>query len=228
MPLWPRCSASIKRSPRSRDTQRQGRLQLLVGRLAFVPAAQARQMALSHGSVWRRLVVDPLTGAALDLSTRRYRPTRAMADLIAARDGMCRGPGCTVPAERCDLDHDIPSPSGPTAITNLSRKHRRHHNHKTRGTWTATTADDGAITWRTRAKRRYVTHPRGRSRSAVQAGHRTGHRTSPRRGPTAVLTCECRVAHQLRPAHPPKPHLTDRRVPNRQWPADKLGVPSSP
>ena len=41
-----------------------------------------------------------------------------------------------------------------------NRKHRRHHNHKTRGTWTATTSDDGAITWRTRAKRRYVTHPR--------------------------------------------------------------------
>jgi hypothetical protein len=118
-------------------------------------------MALANGSVWRRLVVDPLTGVAMDLSTRRYRPTRAMADLIAARDGMCRRPGCTVPAERCDLDHDIPWPSGPTAITNLSRKHRRHHNHKTRGTWRATTADDGAITWRTRAKRRYVTHPRG-------------------------------------------------------------------
>ena len=126
----------------------------------FIPAVQARQMAMADGSVWRRLVVDPVTGAALDLSTRRYRPTPAMADLIAARDGMCRGPGCTVPAERCDLDHDIPWPSGPTAIGNLSRKHRRHHNHKTRGTWTATTGDDGAITWRTRAKRRYVTRPR--------------------------------------------------------------------
>ncbi len=126
----------------------------------FVPAGQARQMAMAEGSVWRRLVVDPVTGAALDLSTHRYRPTRAMADLIAARDGMCRGPGCTVPAERCDVDHGIPWPKGPTAIANLSRKHRRHHNHKTRGIWTATTTDDGAITWRTRAKRRYVTHPR--------------------------------------------------------------------
>jgi hypothetical protein len=126
----------------------------------FVPAAQARQMAMADGSVWRRLVVDPVTGAALDLSTRRYRPTRAMADLVAARDGMCRGPGCTVPAERCDVDHDTPWPNGPTAIVNLSRKHRRHHNHKTRGTWTATTTDDGAITWRTRAKRRYTTYPR--------------------------------------------------------------------
>ena len=126
----------------------------------FVPAAQARQLAMAHGSVWRRLVVDPVTGAALDLSTRRYRPTRAMADLIAARDGMCRGPGCSVPADRCDLDHDTPWPIGPTAIVNLSRKHRRHHNHKTRGTWTATTTHDGAITWRTRAKRRYTTYPR--------------------------------------------------------------------
>lgn len=128
--------------------------------LGFVPAVQARQMAMANGSVWRRLVVDPVTGAALDLSTRRYRPTRAMVDLVAARDGICRGPGCTVPAERCDVDHDTPWPNGPTAIANLSRKHRRHHNHKTRGTWTATTRDDGAITWRTSAKRRYVTHPR--------------------------------------------------------------------
>ena len=126
----------------------------------FVAPAQARQMAMAHGSVWRRLVVDPVTGAALDLSTRRYRPTPAMADLLAARDGMCRGPGCTVPADRCDLDHDTPWPIGPTAIVNLSRKHRRHHNHKTRGTWTATTTDDGAITWRTRAKRRYTTYQR--------------------------------------------------------------------
>jgi hypothetical protein len=82
-----------------------------------------------------------------------------MADLVAARDGMCRGPGCTDPADRCDIDHDTPWPAGPTQIDNLSAKHRRHHNHKTRGTWTATTDLDGAITWRTCAKRRYVSPP---------------------------------------------------------------------
>lgn len=125
----------------------------------FVSAVQARELALANGSVWRRLVVDPVTGTALDLSTRRYRPTRAMADVVAARDGMCRGPGCTVPADRCDIDHDTPWPAGPTQIGNLSNKHRRHHNHKTRGTWIASSDEDGAITWRTCAKRRYVSYP---------------------------------------------------------------------
>ncbi|MEP6648684.1 MAG: HNH endonuclease signature motif containing protein [Lapillicoccus sp.] len=94
----------------------------------------------------------------MDLSTRRYRPTRTMADLVAALDGMCRGPGCTVPTDRCDVDHDTPWSAGPTRIGNLSDKHRRHHNHKTRGIWTATTDPDGAITWRASARRRYVSH----------------------------------------------------------------------
>ncbi len=42
----------------------------------FVPAAVARSIAGAAGSVWRRLVTDPLDGTALELSTTRYRPTR--------------------------------------------------------------------------------------------------------------------------------------------------------
>ncbi len=122
-----------------------------------ISASQARQAATAYGSVWRRLVTDPVTGAALDLSTRRYRPTRAMAELVAALDGTCRAPGCTVTAVACDIDHNRPWPHGPTAIDNLSAKHRRHHNHKTRGTWTCVTDVHGTMTWTTAAGRRYVT-----------------------------------------------------------------------
>jgi len=100
-------------------------------------------IALARGSVWRRLVTDPVTGAALDLSTNRYRPTAAMADFVAALDMVCRAPGCAIPAYRCDLDHNRPWPTGPTTVRNLSGKHRRHHNHKTRGTWTAQADQDG-------------------------------------------------------------------------------------
>jgi hypothetical protein len=123
----------------------------------FVSADHARQLATAGGSVWRRLVTDPVTGAALDLTTRRYRPTPAMAETVAALDAMCRAPGCTTSARRCDIDHDRPWPAGATRIANLSAKHRRHHNHKTRGTWTATTDADGVILWRTVSRRTYVT-----------------------------------------------------------------------
>jgi hypothetical protein len=123
----------------------------------FLPADHVRQLATAAGSVWRRLVTDPVTGAALDLSTHRYRPTAAMADAVAALDAICRAPGCTTTASRCDIDHDRPWPIGPTAITNLSLKHRRHHNHKTRGTWSATTDLDGTIQWRTMSGRTFST-----------------------------------------------------------------------
>ncbi|MEP6631437.1 MAG: HNH endonuclease [Lapillicoccus sp.] len=127
----------------------------------YVGAAQARQLANASGSVWRRLVTDPVTGAALDVTTHRYRPTPAMADTVAALDGVCRAPGCTTTADRCDIDHARPWPAGPTAVANLSAKHRRHHNHKTRGTWTATSDADGSILWRTASRRSYATqrHP---------------------------------------------------------------------
>jgi hypothetical protein len=125
-----------------------------------VTAEQARQIVLNPQSTWRRLLVDADTGAALRLETVAYRPTAAIRAHVEAVDGTCRGPGCTVPAARCDLDHDIPWPHGPTATTNLTSKHRQHHNVRTHGHWGAERDPaDHAVHWRTSAGRRYTTHP---------------------------------------------------------------------
>ena len=100
-----------------------------------------------------------------------------MAETVAAMDAVCRAPGCTTSARRCDIDHDRPWPAGPTRIANLSAKHRSHHNHKTRGTWTATTDTDGMILWRTVSRRTYVTRrhdyddPLGRPVSVAEIDH---------------------------------------------------------
>jgi hypothetical protein len=124
----------------------------------FVPAAVARNIAGAAGSVWKRLVTDPLDGTALELSTARYRPTLRMAQEVAALDGICQAPGCTVPADRCDLDHELPWPSGPTTVRNLRPRHRRHHNHKTRGTWRAHPEPGGRTRWTTVSGRDYLSH----------------------------------------------------------------------
>ncbi len=129
----------------------------LVGH-GFVSATQARQLACVAGSTWRRLVVDPADGTALELSTTRYRPTAAMAEQVAALDGICQSPGCTVPASRCDLDHSRPWPSGDTTTANLRSRHRRHHNHRTRRTWTTQDHDDGSTRWRTVGGREYLSY----------------------------------------------------------------------
>uniref|UniRef100_UPI0033653F96 HNH endonuclease signature motif containing protein n=1 Tax=Intrasporangium sp. TaxID=1925024 RepID=UPI0033653F96 len=130
----------------------------------WVTADHARAIITTPGSAWRWLAVDALTGQALHLATDRYRPTPAMIEQVRALDGHCRGPGCQVPAHRCDLDHHLPHPDGPTSTGNLGPLHRGHHNLKTARSWTCVPTDDHAITralhWRTLAARDYLTHPK--------------------------------------------------------------------
>src|SRR5690606_14315367 len=48
----------------------------------------------------------------------RYRPSATLARFVRARDMTCCFPGCNAPAERCDIDHRIPWPNGPTHAGN--------------------------------------------------------------------------------------------------------------
>jgi hypothetical protein len=54
-----------------------------------------------------------------------------MRDLVVARDRTCQGPGCRMPAARCDLDHTVEWPCGPTCPANLCALCRTHHRVKT-------------------------------------------------------------------------------------------------
>ena len=60
----------------------------------------------------------------------RYPSTR-LAQAITIRAGTCRYPTCTVPADRCDLDHHEPVPKGTTSGRNMDPFCRRHHRGKT-------------------------------------------------------------------------------------------------
>ncbi|HEX7463011.1 MAG TPA: HNH endonuclease signature motif containing protein [Dermatophilaceae bacterium] len=129
----------------------------------FVQADHAREIALTAGSIWTRIVTDPLTGHAIEASTGSYRVPAAMAALVDARDGTCRGPGCTIEAARCDQDHERPwaprGAGGPTSAANLNNKHRRHHNLKTSRFWSSTMDPGGVVHWTTAVGRTYTTEP---------------------------------------------------------------------
>ncbi|MGP4054758.1 DUF222 domain-containing protein [Mycobacterium sp. 4D054] len=92
-----------------------------------------------------------------------YRPSAKLAAFVRARDLFCRFPGCTVPAEHCDLDHVLPWPYGPTHPSNLNCKCRTHHLGKTFADgWRDEQLPDGTVIWTTPAGLRYTTVPGSR------------------------------------------------------------------
>ena len=78
---------------------------------------------------------------------------------MRARDGTCRYPGCATPAARCDLDHVIAYPAGPTSAANLQSLCRAHHGFKHHGGWTVTMTPEGVCTWTAPNGRSHTTHP---------------------------------------------------------------------
>ncbi|MBR7743922.1 HNH endonuclease [Phycicoccus sp. BSK3Z-2] len=109
------------------------------------------------------VVCDRTTGARVDVgathATPAYRPSRALADLVRARDGRCRFPGCSVAARSCDLDHVRPWPGGPTSADNLLCLCRRHHRVKQRPGWSLRLLRGAVAVWRDPTGRERTTHP---------------------------------------------------------------------
>ncbi|MGK9270645.1 HNH endonuclease [Williamsia muralis] len=99
-----------------------------------------------------------------------YQPSQALREMIIARDGTCRTPGCSTPASECEIDHIIPfnhadpRSGGWTIEENLAPICRPDHKRKTLGYWMARMHSDRTITWTTQYGQTYVTRPHGLGR----------------------------------------------------------------
>jgi hypothetical protein len=100
-----------------------------------ITAETARDLAYNAGSIWRRLVTDPLSGQLLDYGRKTYRPPVGLADFVRARDVTCRTPSCERPSTNCHLDHIIAWPAGTTSERNLHAKCDHDHHLKHEGRW---------------------------------------------------------------------------------------------
>jgi hypothetical protein len=124
----------------------------LADRSGFVPGETLRDQIAEtldfdpHDEVlFTRLLTD--NGGRLLHTTELGRHASArLGQAIKIRAGTCRFPTCTVPAERCDLDHHEPAPHGATSGTNMDPFCRRHHRGKTFA-WQACTRDDHGVDW---------------------------------------------------------------------------------
>ncbi|MEV6605998.1 DUF222 domain-containing protein [Kutzneria sp. NPDC051319] len=119
-----------------------------------IPAEMARELAMQ--GPWRGILLDEYRHAAA-ISTKRYRPTAPMREMVKAHGGgVCTAPGCCNPIR--ELDHVIPWPKGKTTATQLkglcSWHHRRKHDN-----YAVTLDESGAAHWTTPHGREYTTRP---------------------------------------------------------------------
>jgi hypothetical protein len=122
-----------------------------------VPASMARRLAATAS--WRKVTLDRTTGAVSEIGRTPYTATAALADLVRVRDVTCRFPGCRQPARRCDLDHVVPWPDGPTTAENLAALCRHHHRLKHQTRWAVRAGPGGDLVWTSPAGQHYPTSP---------------------------------------------------------------------
>ena len=123
----------------------------LADRSGFIPGDILKDQisdALANAGdqvLFTRLLTDN-GGRLLDVTELGGRPSARLAEAINIRAGSCRFPTCTVPANRCDLDHHQPRPHGETSGRNMDPFCRRHHRGKTFA-WHAAHRNDHGVDW---------------------------------------------------------------------------------
>jgi hypothetical protein len=137
---------------------------------ASAPMSPPPALIVGEGVVPTSLLAQLIRGGATvrpitmpsDEPEPHYRPSAELAEFVRMRDLYCRAPGCDVPADRCDLDHTIPYPVGPTHASNIKCLCRTNHLMKTFGGWHDIQLPDGTVIWISPTGRKYVTKPGSR------------------------------------------------------------------
>ncbi|GAA4916560.1 hypothetical protein GCM10025777_32800 [Membranihabitans marinus] len=106
----------------------------------MIPAHQARHLAANpeaNHHWYQGHTRKDSRNAEYDLLSARYigrYPPAHLRDALIFRDGTCQAGGCTISAERCDIDHQTPwEQGGETSADNLWALCRRHHRMKSHG-----------------------------------------------------------------------------------------------
>ena len=151
-----KCRGEDSASPRSPRMVWVGRV--LGKQPGFVGPDLVRRLALSPGSTFVRLLVDPADGRCLERSSTSYSFDAAMRAQLAAADVTCRAPGCEHHGGGCQVDHVLPhATGGATKESNAQLLDCWHHDPKTAKAWDAVLHANRDVTWTTTLSRVYRT-----------------------------------------------------------------------
>jgi hypothetical protein len=115
----------------------------------IVPREAIAHMLATELPKLRLLVVDETTGHLVHRASSSYRPTAEQVAHVRAAWVTSAGPGSQVFATRCDTDHAVPHPEGPTSVENLIPPDRTWHVRKTHTPLSVTINPDGSVSWNT-------------------------------------------------------------------------------
>ncbi len=132
-----------------------------VGRLANLNLPVLEQQIRSWCGASTKLVVKPVIDLEACAPVDSYDVPDRMAEQVDLRDRHCVFPWCSRPARRCDHDHVIPHPDGPTCACNLAPLCRRHHRLKTHGRWRYVVLDPGTYLWTSPHRYQYLVDHQG-------------------------------------------------------------------
>lgn len=124
-----------------------------------IPIERARELC-GGAEGWMRVLTHPETGMVLSIGRKKYRPPPSLRRLVKWRAERCMGPGCGMPASRCEIDHRLAwEHGGHTSLQNLNPLCKNHHVVKHHGGWIIRDAAGGAVEWISPTGRRYTVHP---------------------------------------------------------------------
>ncbi|KQP70714.1 HNH endonuclease [Microbacterium sp. Leaf288] len=126
-----------------------------------IPLSKARELC-GGDSRWMRVLTHPETGLVLSVGRDAYPPPAPLKRLVRWRADRCMGPGCSMPASRCEIDHQIRwADGGETALDNTLPFCKGHHLVKDNTGWQVRQIEGsgGAVAWTSPTGRRYVVHP---------------------------------------------------------------------
>lgn len=122
-----------------------------------IAAALARHILGGANTTLRRVLTDPRTGHAAELSPTRYRLEQD--EFIRVRDQECRQPGCTRPAQSCGIKatppKDGPEGAADQPVTFCSRHSKLHEQPG----WDYEASPDGTVNVATPSGRVHSTTP---------------------------------------------------------------------
>jgi hypothetical protein len=144
-----------------------------------IPIGRARELCGGDTS-WMRVLTHPETGMVLSVGRTQYSPPPSLRRLVKWRADRCMGPGCGMPASRCEIDHTVAwEHGGHTSLENLTPLCKGHHTVKHHGGWRLRQIPDsgGTVEWTSPAGRTYLVPPERRVPAFTTTGNTPRART---------------------------------------------------